>query len=167
METNKLYFIKETYFTKYYNLHIQKNKGTDHNRPCYYAFKEGNILWMAPISSQIGKYEKEYKKSVEKYGICDTISFVYIKGNKNAVLIQNMIPIIPKYINNLYVYKNTTTPVDINNKKKKEINAKMRKVLRFARNGKNLTFTPILQLESLLKKELEKEIKQKENNHTQ
>jgi hypothetical protein len=161
MVENKLYFIKDEYFEKYYCEDNKPNKRKDengeHKRPCYYAFKEGDIYWMIPISSEIEKYEYEYAKSIDKYGMCDTISLVYVKGNKNAALIQNMIPVIEKYIDNIYTYFNTNTPIEINDKKKKEINAKARKVVRFARKGKKLTFTPILEIEKRLYEELSKD----------
>lgn len=127
MVENKLYFIKDEYFDKY---KCDDNKGNkkadkdgDHNRPCYYAFKDGDIYWMIPISSKVEKYEREYDKSIAKYGMCDTLSFVYIKGNKNVALIQNMIPITEKYIDKIYNYNGTDTPVEITEKKKKELNA--------------------------------------------
>lgn len=161
MEQNKLYFIKDEYFEKYKVSNMSLNKDADengeHNRPCYYAFKEGNIYWMIPISSQIDKYEYEYQKSIKKYGVCDSISFVYIKGNKNAALIQNMIPVTEKYIDKIYTYFGTNTPIEINEKKKKELNAKARKVVRFARIGKKLTFTPILDFEKRLLEEQDKD----------
>ena len=161
MEENKLYFIKDEYFEKYKVSNASLNKDADengeHNRPCYYAFKEGNIYWMIPISSQIDKYEYEYQKSIKKYGVCDSISFVYIKGNKNAALIQNMIPVTEKYIDKIYTYFGTNTPIEINEKKKKELNAKARKVVRFARIGKKLTFTPILDFEKRLLEEQDKD----------
>lgn len=93
------------------------------------------------------KYKNIYQKTVSKYGFCDTISFVHIKGNENVALIQNMIPVTQNHINNIYMYADTNNPIEINKNKQKEINAKARKVLRMARNGKQLTFTPILELE--------------------
>lgn len=161
MVENKLYFIKDEYFEIYECEDNKGNKQSDenggHNRPCYYAFKENDIYWMIPISSQVSKYEIEYKKSIERYGLCDSISFVFIKGNKNAALIQNMIPVTEKYIDKIYTYRETGNPIEINEKKKKEINAKARKVLRFARKGKKLTFTPILEFEKRLLEELEED----------
>lgn len=163
MEENKLYFIKEEYFKKYKNHTVSVNKDStkesDHNRPCYYAFKDGEIYWMIPISSEVEKYKREYDKSIAKYGVCDSLAFVYIKGNKNASLIQNMIPVIEKYIDNIYTYHGTNIPIEINKKKKKELNAKARKVVRFARLGKKLTFTPILDFEKKLINELNDENK--------
>ncbi|MBD5392863.1 MAG: hypothetical protein HDR71_01035 [Lachnospiraceae bacterium] len=157
MEENKLYFIKKEYFDKYDCNEISKDKETneqgEHNRPCYYAFKDGEIYWMIPISSQVKKYEAVYNKSVKKYGECVGISFVYIKGNKNVALLQNMIPVTEKYIEKLYTYVGTKDPIEINNKKKKEINAKARKIVRFARKNVKMTFTPIMDLEKRLYKE--------------
>ena len=161
MKENKFYFIKDEYFEKYQCEDNKPNKESDedgeHKRPCYYAFKEGNIYWMIPISSEIEKYEKEYQKSIDRYGVCDTISFVYVKGNKNAALIQNMIPITDKYIDTVYTYFGTNTPIEVNEKKKKELNAKARKAVRFARIGKKLTFTPILDFEKRLLDEIKED----------
>ena len=161
MSENKLYFIKDEYFDKYKCDDNKGNKTADktgeHNRPCYYAFKEDNIFWMIPISSEIQKYEREYQKSLTRYGKCDTISFVYVKGNKNAALIQNKIPVTNKYIDKVYTYAGTNTPIEINEKKKKELNAKARKVVRLARIGKKLTFTPILDFEKKLLDEINKD----------
>lgn len=70
MKENYLYFIKDEYFEKFENQNFLKNiKVYGDNeitkRPCYYAFHEGKILWMIPISSKIKKYENEYRKSME------------------------------------------------------------------------------------------------------
>ena len=159
MEENKLYFIKKEYFDTYKCNDISKNKKPDeqgeHNRPCYYAFKDKEIYWMVPISSQVEKYESIYNKSIKKYGECVGISFVYIKGNKNVALLQNMIPVTEKYIDKLYTYIGTNNPIEINEKKKKEINAKARKIVRFARRNVKMTFTPIMDFEKRLLKEKE------------
>lgn len=101
------------YAKEYYKGNKQSDEDGEHNRPCYYAFKEGDIYWMIPISSEIEKYEREYQKSINKYGFCDTLVFVYVKGNKNAALIQNMIPVIDKYIDKIYTYYGTDTPFPI------------------------------------------------------
>lgn len=161
MEENKFYFIKDEYFEKYYCEDNKPNKESDddgeHKRPCYYAFKDNDIYWMIPISSEIEKYEYEYQKSMDRYGFCDTLAFVYVKGNKNAALVQNMIPVTDKYIENMYTYFGTNKPVEVNEKKKKELNAKARKVVRLTRIGKKLTFTPILDFEERLIEELNQE----------
>ena len=157
MEKNKLYFIKKEYFDIYKCDDVSKNKEFDeqgeHNRPCYYAFNDGKIYWMIPISSQIDKYEGIYNKSIKKYNECVGISFVYIKGNKNVALLQNMIPVTEKYIDKLYTYNGTNKPIEISEKKKKEINAKARKIIRFAKRNIKMTFTPIVDFEKRLLEE--------------
>ena len=154
MANGNLYFIKDDFYEKFKSADNKPNKKRDatgeHNRPCYYAFKENDIFWMIPVSSQYAKYEKLYKQKTKDGKDCDTIVLGYVKGNKNAFLIQNMIPVTSKYINNLYVYKDTNKPVTINKRTQKLINAKARKVLRFARNNMKLTYTPIMEIEEKL-----------------
>jgi len=116
MDSGKFYFISDDFFEKFNGLGLLINKemidGKPHGRPCYYAFKniDSDIYWMIPISSKIEKYQKEYKKSIDKYSVCDGISFGYILGDKKAFLIQNMFPVIDKYITNIYIDKNKSAP---------------------------------------------------------
>lgn len=163
MDKNKLYFIKSEYFETYKSEDNKPNKGEGHGRPCYYAFNDGEISWMVPISSQIEKYEALYEKSMSKYGKCDTLAFIYVKGNKNVALIQNMVPISEQYVNNIYLDSNTGNPIEINEKTCKEINAKVRKVLRLTEQGKHLTFTPIMEFKEQLLQELTEINKQDED----
>jgi len=87
MDSGNFYFISDDYFNKYDGLGLLKNKESinneSHKRPCYYAFKDvgSDIYWMIPISSKIDKYQKEYRKTINKYGICDGISFGYLLGD--------------------------------------------------------------------------------------
>lgn len=86
MESGKFYFINDEYYEKFNGMGLLENRetinGISHGRPCYYAFKESDsiIYWMIPISSKIEKYQKEYNKSKDRYGFCDSISFGYILG---------------------------------------------------------------------------------------
>lgn len=153
MDKNDLYFIKDEYFEKYQSDNNESNKGEGHDRPCYYSFSDGSIHWMVPISSRVHKYEVLYNKAIEKYGSCDTLAFLYIKGNLNVALIQNMIPVTDNYIKNVYLDVNTNKPIQVNDKKKREINAKVRKVLRLSGSGKKLTFTPIQEFKERLLEE--------------
>ncbi len=159
-----LYFIKDAFYEDYPHNDLKPNKSVDendnvHNRPCYYAFQENDILWMVPVSSQIQKYERIYNRKIKNGKDCDTIVFGYVKGNKNAFLIQNMIPVTENYVNNIYIDKSTGLPVELNKNLKKEINAKVRKVLRLTRNNlAKIVFTPILEIEKKLRDVLSKKI---------
>ncbi|MDD3173370.1 MAG: hypothetical protein PHF63_06890 [Herbinix sp.] len=158
MDKGNLYFISDEFFDKFKDQKLMTNKEDGHNRPCYYAFKDDkyeNIFWMIPISSQVEKFEDEYNKSIKKYGLCDKISFGYLKGEKNVFLLQNMCPVISKYILNEYCYINTTRPVTIPNDLKREINAKARKLIRKAENGTCIPFTDIISMRTNLLEELD------------
>ena len=104
MDLANFYFINDDYYKNFEGFGLLENReiveGKLHGRPCYYAFKEKDspIYWMIPISSKIEKYEKEYDKAMKKYEMCDGISFGYILGERKAFLIQNMCPVIDKYI---------------------------------------------------------------------
>jgi len=156
MELGKFYFISDDYYSEFKNCGLLENKeiinGKPHGRPCYYAFKEPNLdlYWMIPISSKVEKYEKEYKKAIDKYGICDGISFGYILGEKKAFLIQNMCSVIDKYITNIYLDKNTLKPIVIPDKLKSELNAKIRKAVRLYRKGIKIVLTKALDIEKIL-----------------
>lgn len=164
MEKGYFYFISDEYFEKYQDENLMINKetihGETHNRPCYYSFQDDinkSIFWMIPVSSQIDKFVNEYNKSLKRYGKCDTLSFGYLKGEKNAFLLQNMCPVTEKYILNQYIYVDSQKPVHIPNDLKRELNAKARKIIRLARKGKKLTFTNILKIYQELNSELEQE----------
>lgn len=155
MTKGDLYFIKDSFYTKYWESNLKPNKvdsnGIVHNRPCYYAFEENGIMWMVPVSSRIAKYERIYKKKVQQGKPCDTIVFGYVKGNKNAFLIQNMIPVKAEHISNVYMDRVTNAPVQLSSKLKKELNQKVRKVLRLTRNhNAKIVFTNILDIEKKL-----------------
>lgn len=62
-------------------------------------------------------------------------------------------------MNNIYIDKSTGLPVELNKNLKKEINAKVRKVLRLTRNNlAKIVFTPILEIEKKLRDVLSKKI---------
>jgi len=160
MDLGTFYFIDDSYFKKFKKCGLMLNKetvnGKEHNRPCYYTYQEKNspIYWVVPISSQVPKYKGEYQIAIDKYGICDGISFGYVLGENTAFLIQNICPVTDKYITNQYIDNATSKPVGISPQLQKELNAKIRKVIRFMRTGKKIVLTNIEYLEKELLKEL-------------
>lgn len=162
MDIGKLYFVKDEFYNKFTGYGLLENKeiidGKPHDRPCCYLFKFTNddlddIYWMIPISSKVEKYQAQYNKSIEKYGVCDNISFGYILGDKCAFLPQNLFPITKKYINNIYIDTNTSRPIEIQKKLMAELHRKARKKIRYNQNGKKLGMTDIVFILNELKKE--------------
>jgi len=109
MQEGYLYFVKDEFYERFDGYGLLENKevvnNKEHNRPCCCVFKFNedceNIYWMIPISSRVSKYEYQYQHSIEKYGVCDNISFGYVLGEKTAFLPQNLFPITDEYIKNI------------------------------------------------------------------
>ncbi|MCL2171779.1 MAG: hypothetical protein FWB71_06440 [Defluviitaleaceae bacterium] len=163
MQNGHFYFIRDDYFKKFVGNNLLANKEDDkdgkHGRPCYYSFKEksSDIMWMIPISSQIDKYEEIYNERILKYDSYDGIKFGYVLGEKKAFLIQNMCPVIERYIANEYIEKATNRAVTINDSLKSELNASARKAVRLYRRGIKIVFADILEIERVLLEELKDE----------
>lgn len=165
MEVGKLYFVKDEFYERFKDCGLLENKdiidGKQHNRPCCYLFKfkemNEKVYWMIPISSQVEKYKKQYELSIKKYGICDNISFGYVLGKKCTFLPQNMFPITEKYINNIYIDKNTNKPILLQKNLIAELNKKGRKKIRYNLNTKTLGFSDISKIYNDLLDELNSE----------
>lgn len=160
MDLGNFYFINDAYYEKFNGFGLLENRetinGQVHGRPCFYSFKELNsdIYWMIPISSKVSEYQEQYEIAIKKYDICDGISFGYILGEKKAFLIQNMCPVTAKYIANIYIDKNTLNPIEIPQKLKSELNAKIRKAVRMYRKGIKIVLSNALDIEKYLIDEL-------------
>lgn len=154
MEIGYFYFIAPQFFKDFPIATLMHNHETkfsqNHNRPCYYAIKgEGNIKWLIPISSKVNKFKRIYNDKVKKYGKCDTIVFADVLGQERAFLIQNIFPVTDKYILNQYI-DGMNKPVMIDGVSERKITQKAKKVLTLQRNGKNLIFGDVLQIEKEL-----------------
>lgn len=164
MKTGRFYFVKDEFYDRFKNCGLLENKeiinGKEHNRPCCYLFKfeksDKNIYWLIPISSKVSKYEAQYQKSMEKYGLCDNISFGYILGERCAFLPQNLFPITEEYINNIYIDKNTSTPITVHRDLMAELNRKARKKIRYNQQGRKLGMSNAMKIYYELLKDLQK-----------
>ena len=157
MNVGELYFVKDEFYNKFDNHGLIGNKGEHHGRPCCYAFKineSDEIYWMIPISSQISKYENLYQRSINKYGMCDNLEFGYVKGEYRAFLIQNMFPILSKYIDHVYIDENTHRPVKMARDFIAKINAKARKKYKYNFAGKKFGMSDIVSIYNELIKEM-------------
>ena len=164
-------FISDEFFVIYdKERKLMRNKeivgGKEHGRPCFYAFKDKKnpyILWCIPISSHVDKYTRIYNHKIEKQrdnGIktpkCNTIRFGAVMGVKKAFLIQNIFPVIEKYIKEIYIKRLTQEAVRIPQNIEQDIISHADEVLRLVRSGnKNLVFSDIIKTYCDLKTELE------------
>lgn len=159
MDIGKLYFVKDSFYERFRNCGLLENRdminGEQHNRPCCYLFKwdnsESNIYWMIPVSSKIEKYEKQFQHAMDKYGICDNISFGYILGEKCAFLPQNLFPITEEYINNIYLDYNTNLPITLSKDLMSELNRKARKKIRYNFSGRKFGLSDVVNIYNSLK----------------
>lgn len=98
-----VYHIKSDYFEFVNDEKLMKNHEGNSTRPNYFCIKMENneIMWFIPMSSKINKYKAIVEDKIKKYKKCDTIVIGNYKGRDHAFLIQNMFPIIPKYIDHI------------------------------------------------------------------
>ena len=99
MKKTGFYIIKDIFFTDMPDSYLKGNKAG--NRPHYYCFEDSDtgIFWMIPLSSRIDKYKKIVENKEKAGKPCDIIHIVKLDDSReSAFLIQDMFPIIEKYI---------------------------------------------------------------------
>lgn len=170
IEEGYFYFVKDEYYEKVQDKELMKNKEKGTKRPCFYCFKDEraeNLYWFIPISSKVDKYKNIYnnkiKKQLEKNKkpIVDTLVFGKVNNEERVFLIQNMFPIIEKYISDTYIRKNL--PVQIGYDLRQEIETKANKVFSLVRKGnKGLVFPDIIRIKNIMTEEIERDINETE-----
>jgi hypothetical protein len=159
MEQGQFCFITDEYFAIHdKDRKLMRNKESinnrEHSRPCFFAFpdkKNPLILWCVPISSQIDKYTSIYNhklKRQQERGIispkCNTIRFGEIMGARKAFLIQNMFPVIIKYVGEIYINRQTQEAVRIPRNTERDIVSHAETVLRLVWSGyRSIVFSDI------------------------
>ena len=158
MQKGRFYFISDDFYKIYDTEHkLMQNKeianGKPIGRPCFYAFpdnKNEEIFWCVPISSKVEKYkrivnskiQRQIEKNIAKPE-CNTIRFGEVLGQERAFLIQNMFPVTSKYIDSIYIDKNTLNAVTISPKVEKDVIKNARKVLKLSYKNKGIIFGDI------------------------
>ena len=104
IEQGSLYFITDGFFDTVNDPYLKINYEQT-QRPHYFAFKEPETLlyWFVPCSSRIDKYKNIIQKRREHNKSTYSLKIIKIQGNENALLFQDMLPIIEKYIQAPYV----------------------------------------------------------------
>lgn len=163
MQTGEFCFLTNQYFIDFPDDRLMKNKeiigGVSHDRPCFFAIQDkldSRIAWLVPISSKVEKYREHYQRKVEKYGYCSSIRFGILLGAETAFLVQNMCPVIDKYINNVYIDKNRV-PIRVDGRLEADIVKNARKTLSDYFRGKPVIFPDVRYIKQQLVKQLESE----------
>ena len=150
------YFIKDYYYDKVQDKEIMRNKGKGMKRPCFYCFKDANIdkvYWLIPITSKVQKYQIIYNKKIEKQienkkkPNVDTLVFGKVNNEERVFLIQNMFPIIERFISDTYI--RNAIPVKISYELQQELETKANRVFELVRRGnRGLVFPDIINIKN-------------------
>ena len=145
-----VYHIKDTYFEKVKDDKLMRNREGGAFRPTYYCLKDEKtgLLWVVPMSSRSEKYVGFMQKDIDRYGKCLKIVIGEYASVNAVFLLQNMFPILPKYIDHIHLVKQN--PVPVNTRLQTIIDRNFRELLRLHRRGVKIVFPDILRLEKLM-----------------
>ena len=151
----KSYHIKDEFFALVNDNKLMSNKEDNHYRPHFFFFADDKIkgiYWAVPQSTKVAKYKAIIQHKIEKHGTCNTIVIGNFGGRENAFLIQNMFPIIEKYVDHEHTISGLS--VAIHSKLSENITLNAKEVLALCRRGHKLVFPDIWRIYDIMKKEL-------------
>ena len=156
LEEGYVYHIKNTYFEIVKDDKLMKNHEGDSTRPNYFCVKmdNENILWFIPMSSRVEKYKQIVENKIKRYKKCDTIIIGNYRGKEQAFLIQNMFPIIDKYIDHIDTVQGKALKVP--SETRRIILDKVNKIFKLKENGINLIFPDVDRIEKIMMDELKR-----------
>ena len=104
IEQGSLYFLADDFFDTVNDPYLKINYEQT-QRPHYFAFKETgtSLFWLVPCSSRVEKYKNIIQKRREQKKSTYGLKIIKIQGNENALLFQDMFPIVEKYIQAPYI----------------------------------------------------------------
>jgi len=145
-----VYHIKDTYFDMVKDDKLLRNKESGTYRPTYYCHKDekSGLLWVIPMNRRAAKYEGFMQKDIDRYGKCLKIVIGEYTGTKAAFLLQNMFPILPKYIDHIHKVKQVSIAVSFRLQTK--LSRSFRELMHLHRRGIKIVFTDITRLEKLM-----------------
>lgn len=155
----KSYHINNEFFALVNDPMLMANKEGLNYRPHFFFFADSQtpgIYWAIPQSSKVKKYSSIIQQKIDRYGKCNTILIGSFGGKDNVFLIQNMFPIIKKYVD----HEHTIDGIGVNIHKElsKNIVSNAMQVLALHRRGYKLIFPNIDKIYEIMKKELKKEM---------
>lgn len=155
VSVGKSYHIKDSFFTLVNDSKLMSNKEGGKYRPHFFFFADPSvegIYWAIPQSSKVYKFRTIIQQKIDKYGKCNTIVIGSFAGTDNAFLIQNMFPIIEKYVDHEHTVGGIG--VNIHDNLSTEIISNAMEVLALHKRGYKLIFTDIDRIYEIMKNEL-------------
>ena len=145
-----VYHIRDEYFEIAKDDKLMRNHEGGAMRPTYLCLKDEStkLLWVIPMSRRVEKYTEYFQRNIDRYGECLKIVIGEYANAKAAFLLQNMFPILPKYIDHIHTVRQN--PVPVNTRLQRVINRNFRELMRLHRKGIKIVFTDILRLEKLM-----------------
>ena len=149
-----VYHIKDLYFDVVKDDKLMRNHEGGAYRPTYFCVKDEKtrLLWVIPMSSRVEKYMGFVHNDIDRYGECLKIVMGEYANISAAFLLQNMFPILPKYIDHIHLINQN--PVPVNTRLQTIISRNFRELLRLHRRGIKIIFPDITRLEKLMMGEL-------------
>ena len=151
IEDGKFYFIKDEYFELFKDYSLMQNKEDGTKRPCYFCFKDkddDDIIWFVPISTKYEKYEKIYQRKKKKRSKVFNFVFGEVVGKKAVFLIQNIFPVVEKFVQEKY--RLAGMDVSISENVKKKVIAYSRQVIHMEDYGIKIAFNNIKEMKKVL-----------------
>ncbi|OAQ01715.1 hypothetical protein A3O11_05515 [Ligilactobacillus aviarius] len=130
-----LVFVKDEFFDLVKDPYLKINKGKNHKRPHYFAFKmreSKDMYWVAPLSSKVEKFDKIVAKKQAQGKPIDILFRTKVRDKASYVLFADMFPVNGRY---LYIYNRDNRPVEIDPRDKKKALKETRKVVTLLNKG--------------------------------
>jgi hypothetical protein len=149
-----VYHIKDTYFNVAQDDKLMRNHEGGSYRPTYFCVKDENtgLLWVIPMSTRLDKYNAIIEKDTDRYGSCLKILVARYGDKQSAFLLQNMFPILPKYIDHIHTIAGN--PMPVNPIVQADIASRFKEIRRLYSRGVKMVFPDINRLEKLMLDEL-------------
>ena len=151
-----LYFITDDFFVTVNDPYLKINY-EQAQRPHYFAIKEPatSLYWLVPCSSRVDKYKSIIQMRREQNKSTYGLKIIKIQGNKNALLFQDMFPIIEKYIQAPYIRGGQVVRIS-DPKVINDLESNAKTVISLLRGGTRFTPTQpdVLRIEQIMLAEL-------------
>ena len=151
-----VYSIKDSFYEKVNRDPLVNNHECVNDRPHYFCVQdpELKLFWMIPLSTKVDKYKLIYDREVETKGACTKIVLGRFAGKNAAFLLQDMFPINPAYLHNVYTLKNN--PVPVHTTIQKLIHTNFHLIMNMDRNGADLLFPDVSRIKALMLEEIKR-----------